>query len=428
MNQAADGISCQFTDAPVVKRDGHEWIVKPKWTANVGLTYDIWSAEVDEVTSSLWERFTNEPIFAEVIDAMYNLDHGESLRTKRWARHRMLGYQIDGGKLWHIGDRKSTRAQAWLECVTQAEAKELACLEHKKNGHFSCDLIKISLLNWICSPKLNKSILSTIIECGRCKGFRGQHLMALLEPIIRHHPWELLVGDYLSMPIGKGGFHTIGLYMDMYSEKIFGFKFTTYGSTATTISSLDKIRQTYRTPEVFMADGGTHFSGHEVADWCMKHRSQYHQVTAYSPWVNGLLEGTNGKLLSQLKCLCTPNLVKDEWEKISFFGDLPGNWPTFFNTAIEQLNKQILPAYKFSPDELCLGMVVNTSKMPLKISCRELAEVDIKIQNQYVVQQNLDAYSHIVEHAHKWKAAFDHKVAASRDGVIEFTKGDLIQI
>ena len=51
-------------------------------------------------------------------------------------------------------------------------------------------------------------------------------------------------------------------------------------------------------PEVFMADGGTHFSGHKVADWCVKHGSRYHQVAAYSPWVNGLLEGTNGTLLS----------------------------------------------------------------------------------------------------------------------------------
>ena len=230
------------------------------------------------------------------------------------------------------------------------------------------------------------------------------------------------------MPIGKGGFHTIGLYMDVYSQKIFGFKFTTHGSTATTISSLDKIRQTYRMPKVFMADGGTHFSGHQVADWCTKHGSRYHQVAAYSPWVNGLLEGTNGKLLSQLKCLCAPNFGEDEWEKITSFGDLPGNWPAFFDTAIEQLNKQILPAYKFSPDELCLGMVVNTSKTPLEISCKELVEADIRIQNQYVVQQTLDAYSHIVEHAHKRKTAFDRKVVASRDGVIEFTKGDLIQI
>ncbi|KIM72085.1 hypothetical protein PILCRDRAFT_25008, partial [Piloderma croceum F 1598] len=33
-----------------------------------------------------------------------------------------------------------------------------------------------------------------------------------------------------------------------------------------------------------------------------------------------------------------------------------------------------------------------------------------------------------VEHANKWKAAFDKRVQASRDGVIEYKKGDLVQI
>ena len=55
LNQAADGISRQFTDVPVVKGDGHEWVVDPEWTANAGLTYDIWSAEVNKITSSVRE-------------------------------------------------------------------------------------------------------------------------------------------------------------------------------------------------------------------------------------------------------------------------------------------------------------------------------------------------------------------------------------
>ena len=62
------------------------------------------------------------------------------------------------------------------------------------------------------------------------------------------------------------------------------------------------------------------------------------------------------------------------------------------------------------------------------VSSTELAEADIRIQNQYVTQQNLDAYSHIVKHAAKRKAAFDHKVELSHDGVIEYKKGDLVQI
>ena len=76
LNQAADGISRQFMDMPAEEGDGHEWSVDPSWTANAGLAYDIWSAEVDDSISQLRTRFSKEPIFAEVIDAMYNLDHG----------------------------------------------------------------------------------------------------------------------------------------------------------------------------------------------------------------------------------------------------------------------------------------------------------------------------------------------------------------
>jgi hypothetical protein len=165
----------------------------------------------------------------------------------------MLGYQIENGRLYRIGDGKSTCVRPHLECVTQEEAVELARIEHENGGHFGRDLIKISLFDHICSPWLDKSIMTAIVKCGRCKGFGGSHLVALLEPITRRHPWELMVGDYMSMPLGKGGFHTIGLFMDVYSQKIFGFKFTTYGSTVTTIASLNRIRQMYRMPEVFMA-------------------------------------------------------------------------------------------------------------------------------------------------------------------------------
>ena len=122
--------------------------------------------------------------------------------------------------------------------------------------------------------------MAAIMECGHCKGFGGQHLAALLEPITWHHPWELLVGDYLSMPIGKGGLHTIALFMDIFLQKIFSYKFTVHRSTKTTISSLDNIWRHYCMPEVFMADGGTHFSSHSIGEWCAKHGSQYHKVAA----------------------------------------------------------------------------------------------------------------------------------------------------
>ncbi|KAJ6570797.1 hypothetical protein B0H10DRAFT_2237647 [Mycena sp. CBHHK59/15] len=92
------------------------------------------------------------------------------------------------------------------------------------------------------------------------------------------------------------------------------------------------------------------------------------------------------------------------------------------------LNDRILPAYKFTPNELCLGLVVNTNDTPLEISTSELAENEVGLQNAYLEQQTLDAYSHVVEHAIKRKEAFDKRVMNSGDGVIEYKKGDLVQI
>ena len=119
---------------------------------------------------------------------------------------------------------------------------------------------------------------------------------------------------------------------------------------------------------------------------------------------------------------------EDEWAKVTSFDHLPSNWPLHFDVAIKQLNRWILPAYKFSPNKLCLGRVVNTAETPVNISCEELPEAEAKIQNQYAAQQNLDAYPNIVDHANKCKVAFDCKVVASWDGVIEFKKGDLVQV
>src|ERR1700679_243710 len=113
----------------------------------------------------LMRAFANEPVFLDVIDAMNNVDHGKRVRDKCRARHRMLGYQIENGRLYRIGDGKSTRARPHLECVTQGEAVELARIEHEKGGHFGRDLIKISLLDRICSPQLDKSIMTAIVEC-----------------------------------------------------------------------------------------------------------------------------------------------------------------------------------------------------------------------------------------------------------------------
>ena len=135
-------------------------------------------------------------MFLEIIDSILELDHGKSLRVRKRARHKAKGYMIEEGKLWRIGD-ESDRARARLECVTKGETVQLAWEEHRNNGHFHRDNIKVKLLDRITGPNMDQSIIKAIMDCAKCKGFRTTHLHSLLEPITRCHLSELMTADTL---------------------------------------------------------------------------------------------------------------------------------------------------------------------------------------------------------------------------------------
>jgi transposase InsO family protein len=305
----------------------------------------------------LRKRFTKEPLFSEVIEAIYDLDRERSDRERRRARHRAVGYQIDNGKLWRITNGRSIRARARVECISQTEAIELAKLEHGNNGHWGRDLVKLKMLDKIWSPRLDQSIVNAILQCPQCKNFGSSHLHSLMYPITRRHPFELLVADYLSLPKGKGGFHNVLLIMDTFSQYVWGFKLKVHGTAKTTIDGMKTIAHTFRAPETLMTDGGSHFKNGDVRAWCEANEVKHQIVAAYAPWVNGLVENANGKLLGRLKRLCSPGLGEDEYQEVKP-DDIGKAWPDHFDTTIRQLNERIIPAFQFSPKELLLGIVV----------------------------------------------------------------------
>ena len=67
---------------------------------------------------------------------------------------------------------------------------------------------------------MGQSITKAILDCRKCKSFGATHLHSLFEPITRRHPFELMVADTLSMPKGKDGFTKLGLWMDVYSQRV----------------------------------------------------------------------------------------------------------------------------------------------------------------------------------------------------------------
>ena len=107
----------------------------------------------------------------------------------------MSEYLIKEGQLWKVAGGHSTQAQANVECITKEEAITLAQKEHTEKGHWGRDAIKKALMDWAWCTNMDNSIMTGISQYGHCKNFRGTHLHALLDPIMRRHPFKLLVGE-----------------------------------------------------------------------------------------------------------------------------------------------------------------------------------------------------------------------------------------
>lgn len=425
INVVADGISRMHEGTLPQTNDGSSWSVCEDWETEGGLINDIFTISDD--AAILRARFTDDPIFLEVIDALMDIDLLTDETTRRRARHRAEEYFIENGRLWRLRRKGGTRARARVECIPRHEARALAAKEHHTGGHWGHDAIKLALTDRIYSPRLDETIVNAIRECAQCKNFGATHLHALLQPITRRHPFELLVGDYLSLPDGKGGFHTVGLYLDTYSQHVWAFRYKTAGSAKTTVSALSEIFRSFVAPETFMSDGGRHFDNHDVRHLCTNWGVTAHIVSAYSPWVNGLVEGTNKLLLHVLKRLCAPGLGDDEYDAEDS-DKLLRAWPDHLDEAVRCLNYRLLPAFQFLPKELLLGLVVNTARTPLSDSTSVLRVSDVAAQISYAVQQNLDGYAAAVAHALRHKHVFDRRVLASHPGEVIFKPGSLVQV
>ena len=175
-----------------------------------------------------------------------------------------------------------------------------------------------------------------------------------------------------------------------------------------------------------MSDGRKHFKNNEVRQCCEKWGGRHHVVAAYSPWINGLVEGTNKILLYVLARLCAPEVGEDGWQATNW-ADLPKTWPDHFDEAIQILNWRILPVLKFSPKELLLSLIVNTTPTPLEASSSMLIPQDFEMHMTYAAQQRLDGYSEAVKHAMDRKTRFDRRVVESKEGEVMFEKGNLVQ-
>ncbi|KAG2739639.1 hypothetical protein P692DRAFT_201668005, partial [Suillus brevipes Sb2] len=163
----ADALSRRASGQPQKDGDGSAWSVSEDWETERGLVNDLFLIQQTDSTSGmlvteLCNRFKEEPLFLEIIEALFSLDSDKPERERRRAKHRALGYIVEDGRLWRIADGKSTRARARVECVTKKEAMVLAKEAHENNGHWGRDLTKLQLMDRIASPSLDQSIVTAL--------------------------------------------------------------------------------------------------------------------------------------------------------------------------------------------------------------------------------------------------------------------------
>ena len=128
-----------------------------------------------------------------------------------------------------------------------------------------------------------------------------------------------------------------------------------------------------------------------------------------------------------LKRLCAPDLGEDtamdnDWEK------LPKTWPDHLDEAVCTLNNHLLPALKYTPKELLLGLVIDTKPTLLTDSTMQVSTTDVAVHMAYVAQQRLDGYDEAVRHAIKRKAMFDCRVLKWQCEEVIFMPGQLVQV
>jgi hypothetical protein len=228
------------------------------------------------------------------------------------------------------------------------------------------------------------------------------------------------------MPPGKGGFTKIGLYADVFTRRLWGFK-SKAAAGKNTVNSMKHISQGWTAPDTLMVDGGSHFDCAEVREYCNSIGTKLHVIAVYSPWLNGLLEGHNGILLGVLKRLCAPGLGEDEYEQMTA-KDLPKNWPDYLDAAIKHLNDRILPSLKYSPNELLLGLPLHSRRSETPENVAPPTEEEIAIHLALVEQQHLDGYAATIDHAARRKAIFDSNLRQRAPRNVIFQEGDLVQV
>jgi transposase InsO family protein len=421
-NPVADGLSRMWDGYKRTGIDGSDWSVLPNWEATKGIVNDILSMSyVPPHLHPLETRFADDIFFEPIVKHLLGHDAGTTPSDRRKAAHRATSFTIADDKLWKVSTKASDRVSR-TECIPATKGFAQALETHLSNGCFGPEHIQLHLRDHYFWPGMMTDCRQAQLECPKCKSFGATTRNSALQPIRRTQPFALIAGDYLSLPVGKGGFKTVGLYIDVYSGFVWSSKLKTAGTGKSTVTSLKRLFHDYAVPKSFMSDGGSHFDNNEVDSYCNEERVQHIVTPAYAPWVNGLIENANRLLLGRLKRLCAPDHDNIENSAETDVKALPNNWPEHLDEAIRQLNDRILPALNATPRELLFGLALRPDA-PIPLVPIPTSPADTHLN--FTLAETFRANAHLLSlvDAERRKESFD-----ANSPLTKFYIGNLVQV
>lgn len=276
---------------------------------------------------------------------------------------------------------------------------------HDSAGHFGVQRTVQKVQDRYWWPHLKQSVQSYVSSCQTCQQYNrptSRNVGLLGRMAASDIPFSSIAMDHVTMPQSDDARYILNV-ID-FATRFLAPAAVSSTSARDVIHHLHGIFYIYGTPDHCLSDHGSAFESAEFKRFMRLHSVELHYSTAYRPEGNGLVERSNGTLLTVLR-------------KISALEPLA--WATKLQEAAFAVNTSVNSSTGFSPFQLLFGYV---PKLPL--------QQHRHIQQSSLVERILDMTNQRSE------AAANTETAQSlRKGLYDrshrphdFTVGDLVWV
>lgn len=296
---------------------------------------DVRSLTLQAPQNSLLDRFKDDALYDIII---FKLTTELPTEPQRSAATRRLGraFFVEGEELFYV-EKTSGRT---LKCLPAAEGIPIARQYHDFEGHYGRDLVLLRVRKdgfyW---AHQRATIEEVVRSCPTCQSWGSRHTAALLGPIIYPQPFDLMAADYVMVRREDGVEAYALVFVEYFSHFVWAFPGP--GTGEHTAACLRKLAAIATTPIRLLTDNGSHFVNETVKAACVSLDIAHTTTAIFAPWTNGVVERSNGLLLTQLRKICGDNTV---------------SWHDAVDIAVRNINSRVLHC-GYSPYELLFGVV-----------------------------------------------------------------------